>query len=388
MSSKRGNKAGAAGTSNMRTRSQSQGDSEDEEITINQQNQDAADHSSEEPDREVQLPRQTWQTPPESSLEMRPSIEEQRAVAAFKVPPFEAERADKFFFLSEDRFTAIGIYNLSLRASCVMEYFPTAMVEMLTARFPEFARAPDKYQALKQAVLEYSARPMWARMQTLVLLPAVGPTMSPTQLMCRLLALKSSSENFGERLQFDFLQRLPQPLFERFKSKRWEDPMAFAVKVEADWQRTTSGEPARMMRPDNTDRTDSRPTEQAVNSIGAGATEAPGTPEDNLELSSMLQPLVAVLQRVVQSGQPAARRGGRRGVSRSGSTSFRPYPTPYNTYNRGFSRGRGYYGGQQFDNQSSDQRTPRQDWCFFHQRFGQGAWNCRQPCSFNQRTQQ
>lgn len=308
----------------------------------------------------------------------RPTIEEQRAVAAFKVPQFESERADKFFFLCEDRFTAIGIYNPSLRASCVMEYFPSTLVEMLTARFPEFAAAADKYQAIKQAVLEYSQRPLWARMQMVDSLPSVNPSMSPTQLMCRMLALKSPSEPFSEKLKYDFMKRLPQNLFDKYKTRRWEDPMAFAVKTEADWQRSIA--PDRNPRP-AVPEADDRGKEANVNSIPVEP--AAERPESDMELSSMLQPLVAVLQRVVQRGQPAGRRPGR-GWSRGGGQSFRPYPAPYG---RGSSRGRGYFNNQGAEN-STNQRAPRQDWCFFHQRFGQGAWSCRQPCSFNRRTQE
>lgn len=149
----------------------------------------------------------------------RPPKEEQRAVAAFKVPPFEPERADKFFFLSEDRFLAIGIYDHNLRASCILQYLPTNLVEMLTQRFAEFNTYSDRYLAIKQAVLEYCKRPLWARMQQIHQLPHVG-TLSPTQLMCRILALKSPDEPVYEMLKYEFLRRLPTPLFEKFKARK------------------------------------------------------------------------------------------------------------------------------------------------------------------------
>lgn len=312
----------------------------------------------------------------------KPPKDEQRAVAAFKVPPFESDRAEKFFCLCEDRFTAVGIYDANLRASCIMEYLPPNLVEMLTQRYAEFSRAKDRYLAIKDAVLEYSRRPFWARMQAIHALPHVG-NMSPTQLMCRIILLKAPEEPFYEMLRFEFLRRLPVPLFEKYKSKCWIDPMAFAIKVESDWSRsnaqslTSSGsEPTSSNRgPEETSGV--RPAAAGINAVQGDDTDAIVPPQD---LVSTLQPLVAVLQRVVARGQPTIRRisSARRGTFRGAD----PYP----------GRGRGGRGGGwsqpmwQNQDQNQDQRTSRQEWCFYHQRFGASAWSCRQPCTYNRRT--
>lgn len=313
----------------------------------------------------------------------RPPKEEQRAVAAFKVPPFESDRADKFFFLCEDRFIAVGIYDHNLRASCVMEYLPNNLVEMLTQRFAEFNISPDRYLAIKQAVLEYCKRPFWARMQTIHQLPHVG-TISPTQLMCRIIALKAPDEPVYEMLKYEFLRRLPTPLFEKFKARKWGDAMAFAVRVEAEWSRSTeargSGTDGSMGRSDNpTASNSSTSNPQPVNLLAASQTVEASASDSSQDLAASLQPLVAVLQRVVSRGQPANRRGtsSRRGPWRGGDQGF---------LQRGRGRGSGPPYPRPWQEYSADQRSNQQDWCFYHQRFGANAWACRQPCSYNRRT--
>lgn len=110
------------------------------------------------------------------------------------------------------------------------------MWEMLTARFAEFLEAAKQIRGLKNGRLEVFSTTNVGRMQTLDSLPHVG-ALSPTRLMCRILALKSAKEPYLERFKYDFLKRLPPTLFERYKTKRWEDPMAFSVMVESDWNR-------------------------------------------------------------------------------------------------------------------------------------------------------
>lgn len=313
-----------------------------------------------------------------TSPSSKPSKDEQRAVAAFKVPPFEADRAEKFFFLCEDRFTSIGIYDHNLRASCIMEYLPSNLVEMLTQRFAEFAKSKDRYASLKQAILDYTQRPIWARMQAIHNLPNVGH-LSPTQIMCRILTLKSSHEPFYEMLQFEFLRRLPTPLFDKFKSKRWGDPMSFAIKVESEWARNSSlansvPDAVPVSRP--SDESASAPAKPET--IGSLQPTPNGDMEstNSSELAQTLQPLVAVLQRVVSRGQTANRRTFR--GQRGGFRGYDPY------LSRG--RGRGFVQPYQGPyNQLQDQRSSRQEWCFYHQRFGSAAWSCKQPCSYNRR---
>lgn len=97
--------------------------------------------------------------PPLNQHLKRPSRDDQRAVSSFKVPPFEMVRAYKFFVLCKDRFVAIGIYDPNLRSSCIMEYLPSNLVEMLTQRHHEFSESPNRYLALGIAMLEFCTRP-------------------------------------------------------------------------------------------------------------------------------------------------------------------------------------------------------------------------------------
>lgn len=303
----------------------------------------------------------------------RPGLEEQRAVGAFKVPPLDLGRVDRFFMLAEDRFLALGIYHPNLRYSCVMEYLPPQLLELVAARHEEISASPDRYLALKTAVLAYTYRPYWARMQALDALPNVG-TMSPTQLLCKILALKTVGEPFTDSLRYQFLKRLPGPLYEKYKNKDWDqaDPMQFAVRVEADWSPHQAG-------PSSAPASTSMPP-SAANSGPPGAVAVAQVDEAEAEanpaIDAFWRPMVAAFQASRRGSNQGGRgRGNRqgRGQNRGGGNSFNRPPAQQGA-SSGNSRAPAAPG-----------RTSNENWCYFHQRFGRDAYSCRPPCTYDQR---
>lgn len=287
----------------------------------------------------------------------RPPRDEQRAVGAFKVPAFDPNRADRFFNLAEDRFIALGIYHHALKYSCVVEYLPPHLLELVQTKHEEIAASRDRYLAVKTAVLAYTLRPFWTRMNAIETLPSVG-SISPTQLMCKIIGLRTPGEPFHDMLRYMFLRRLPGPLFEKYKNHPVDpkDPMQLAVRVEQDWTAGMNGPKIN------------------VTPLPSAAATAPDTPpppaavaqiEEESPSEEFWRPMVAAMQAM------------RRGVGGRGS-------------NRG--RGRGQRGGRGGGNNNGDQlargdnrggapnqsqagRTAPAGWCFFHQRFGKDAYS-------------
>lgn len=144
--------------------------------------------------------------------------------------------------MAKDRFLALAIYHPNLRYSYILEYLPASLLELILTRHTNLAQAPNRYEALKTAICEYTRNPYWARMQTINTLPSVG-TLTPIQLMCQILSFKGIGDLFNKMLQYMFLKRLPTTLCERYKNKALvlEDPMKFAVRVEKDWMPQMSG---------------------------------------------------------------------------------------------------------------------------------------------------
>lgn len=310
----------------------------------------------------------------------RPDREEQRAMPAFKMPAFDPERVERFFEEADDRFLALGIYHPSLKYTAITPFLPTQMMEAVASRHAEIAQAQDRYEALRHAVIEYSFRPPWARHHAIDQLPSVSSSLTPSQLMLKIIALKGAGHPFCEGFQYQFLKRLPGHLFEKFKDKQWEvaDPMKFAHLVERSWAPHMAGptyaaiphpgfhnpaSSASVNQPPTTATTGSQPTvAQVVEERDAGE------PQDVLDV---LRPLVAAIQ------------AGRRGA-------FNGRGSGRGNRNNGRGGGNRQQGQGSFNNNSSNQqnrnRANNSEYCYFHQRFGASATNCRPPCSYNQRT--
>lgn len=302
---------------------------------------------------------------------------------AFKMPAFEPDRVERFFEEADDRFLALGIYHPSLKYTAITPYLPSQLLEAISTRHAEIARAGDRYEALRAAVVEYSYRPHWACHYALDVLPSVNASLSPSQLMLRIIALKGSGHPFCDSYRYQFLKRLPMHLFEKFKDKEWDasDPMKFAHLVERSWAPHMAG-PTYAAIPSpgyhSNTTTSSSATPNPAPGTGAAvaqvATEQQEEPQDVLDI---LRPLVAAIQ--------AGRRGsggfrgswrGNRGGQRGGS---RPQQPASNNQAQGQNQGQNQ--GQQQQN-----RPNNNEWCYFHQRFGAQATNCRPPCSYNQRS--
>lgn len=294
-------------------------------------------------------------------------------MGAFKIPPFDPERVDRFFCLAEDRFIALGIYHHLLKYSCVVEYLPPHLLELVQSQYEQISAAPDRYEAVKAAIRAYTLRPFWGRMNAIDALPSVG-TMSPTQLMCKIVALKTPGQAFEDSLRYQFLKRLPAPLFERFKNKPWDlhDPMQFAVKVEEDW---VVGMHGLKMPPCPL------PTAGATSAAGeATATHATVSQvEEDAAGEDLLKPMIAAFQamRKVNRGNARGRGRGQGRGGRGGNTA-----PPETAFRGESSRGSGGQG----QGQGQGGRAAPANWCFFHQRFGRDAYSCRPPCSYDQRT--
>lgn len=301
-------------------------------------------------------------------------------MAAFKMPDFDPERVERFFDEADDRFLALGIYHHSLKYTAITPFLPAQMLEAVVTRHSDMARSTDRYEALRAAVIEYSFRPAWARHHTIDNLPSVSSSLSPSKLMLRIIALKGTGHPYCDAYHYQFLKRLPGPLFEKFKDKPWEesDPMKFAHLVERSWSQHMAG-PAYASIPmpgshNSTNAGATAPSSSTSNGTGnptvAQVTEERETASEPQDVLDVLRPLVAAIQ--------AGRRGGT--SNRRGSW-------------RG-SRGQGRGGGgnrqsnfnQPQQNQAAQGRSNNNDWCYFHQRFGTAATNCRPPCAYNQRT--
>lgn len=307
----------------------------------------------------------------------RPDREEQRAVGAFKVPPLDLERVDRFFSLAEHRFLALGIYHPDLRYSCVLEYLPANLIDLLATRETEIAASPDRYIALKETVLNYTRRPFWARMQLTDTLPAVSSSMSPTQLMCKLVAIKNPSDPFNELWRHQFLRRLPLPLFEKRKDKDWDDsdPMKFAVQTEASWSPNMAPVALPTALPSAAPGIITTPATSAA--VAQVETETdPDRPVTTNDIVELLKPLVAAVQ--PKRGSGASRSRGRGNSGRyNGRGNFNN--NNYGNFNSG--------NGNSNSNFSNRGRSASDSWCYYHQRYGNNATNCRPPCTYNQRTE-
>lgn len=313
----------------------------------------------------------------------RPDREEQRAMPSFKMPQFDPERVERFFQEADDRFLALGIYHPVLKYTAITPFLPTQLMEAVASRHDEIIQAEDRYEALRRAVIEYSFRPYWARQHAMDTLPSVSDSMSPSQLMLRIIALKGSGHNYCESLQYQFMKRLPPHLFEKFKDKQWEtaDPMKFAHLVERSWAPHMAGpvyasipHPGLANMAPTTSTSGPLPSAQPASGTQPTVAQVSEDREEQTNVLDVLRPLVAAIQ------------AGRRGSANRGAWQG----------NRGNQRGgrRGGQGGQfQSNNNNNGQnqgqsgnRATNTEWCYFHQRFGSSASNCRPPCSYNQRT--
>lgn len=319
----------------------------------------------------------------------RPDREEQRAMPAFKMPAFDPERAERFFQEADDRFLALGIYHPSLRYTAITPFLPAQLMESVASRHDELAQADDRYEALKRAVLDYSFRPFWARQHAMDSLPSVSASLSPSQLMLRLIALKGTGHPFCEGPQYQFLKRLPAQLFEKFKDKPWDlnDPMKFAHLVERSWAPHMSGphyaaipHPGLTSGP-TTATSGTLPTSTASGAVPAAVAQVSEERENETDVLDVLRPLVAAIQAGRRgSNNRGSWRGGRGNRGRGGRQSGQPG----SGNNFGNNANQQVLGGQ--GQKQSRNRTGNDEWCYFHQPFGSSATNCRPPCAYNQRT--
>lgn len=307
-------------------------------------------------------------------------------MASFKMPEFDPERVERFFDQADDRFLALGIYHPVLKYTALTPYLPGPLLEAVATRHAEFARSEDRYEALRLAVVEYTYRPFWAQHHAVDALPSVSASMSPSQLMLKLIALKGPDHEFCDAFRYQFLKRLPTHLFEKHKDKEWDrrDPIKFAHMVERHWAPTMAGP---------TYHTVPAPGHHgSTNGAASGRPVPPGAPgqpttvaqveeedpaSEHQEMLDVLRPLVAALQTARRGGQ-SNRRGSRRGNFSQGR----------NNNGNNFRQG-GQQQNQQTNNQAGNQgqnRANNSEWCYFHQRFGNNATNCRPPCAYNQRT--
>lgn len=308
---------------------------------------------------------------------------------AFKMPPFDPERAERFFQEADDRFLALGIYHPSLRYTAITPFLPAQLMESVASRHEELAQADDRYEALKRVVLDYSFRPFWARQHAMDSLPSVSASLSPTQLMLRIIALKGTGHPFCEGPQYQFLKRLPAQLFEKFKDKPWDlaDPMKFAHLVERSWAPHMAGPHyAAIPHPGLSSGTATAtagtlPTATTSSSTTSSAVAQISEERDETDVLDVLRPLVAAIQagRRGSNNNRGSWRGGRGNRGRGRQSG--QFGNSGNAGNNGNQQAAGNQGQNQTRNRSGND-----EWCYFHQRFGASATNCRPPCAYNQRT--
>lgn len=316
-------------------------------------------------------------------------------MAAFQMPQFDPERVERFFEQADDRFLALGIYHPTLKYTALTPYLPGQLLEAVATRHAEFAQSGDRYEALRRAVIEYSYRPFWARHHAIDALPSVSAALSPSQLMLRIIALKGPEHPFCPAYRYQFLKRLPTHLFEKHKDKDWDpnDPMKFAHNVERSWAPHMAGPTYHTVpAPGHQGSANGAPQNRAPPSGAAGPTpqsasvaqveETSEPPSEHQEMLEVLRPLVAALQSSRRGNSSNRRGNSRRGNypqgrgNNFGNNNFRPANQNQGNQNQG-NRNQGGGGNRANDS----------EWCYFHQRFGANATNCRPPCAYNQRTQ-
>lgn len=159
---------------------------------------------------------------------------EYAAAAAFRPPPFDRTRADRYFREAEGQFITLGITTAALKLSCVAGAVHPEVMAALEDEMDTYRADANPYQVYKEAVLQLCRLPEWVRMKSLLALPKIGPGLGPLSLWLRMKTLMA--EAHSEAIRGLFMVRLPLNLYQKYRTREWpENPINLIMEMDRDW---------------------------------------------------------------------------------------------------------------------------------------------------------
>lgn len=259
-------------------------------------------------------------------------------VASFRAPAFNAHDPSLWFTIVEVNFKAQRITNSCTKFSHVSSLLPQDVLIQVSDDVHKAACSTTPYEDLKKAVLARLESSVSTRLQELLSKEELGNE-KPSDLLRRMKRLLGDKYESFDQAMFSllFYQRLPHTIQRHLFAVKNKLPLDDLAQLADDFMATTPAEPS-----------------AAVSSVTR---------------NDVNKDLVALVSDLALKVSALEKRLDERSRQRSLSPHRRhpPSPSPYRRQHRSRSGSR-------------HRRTPGV--CFYHNRFGQDAKKCTQPCTF------